>query len=69
MLGIFCALDMFLYYAFWELSLVPMTILIATFGRTKKPPRRRHQVFRLRLRPLRAASRRHALALQQDRHV
>jgi NADH-quinone oxidoreductase subunit M len=35
MLGIFVALDMFLYYGFWELSLVPMTILIATFGRTK----------------------------------
>jgi NADH-quinone oxidoreductase subunit M len=34
MLGIFVALDLFLYYAFWELSLVPMTILIATFGRT-----------------------------------
>ena len=35
MLGIFVALDLFLYYAFWELSLVPMTILIATFGRSR----------------------------------
>ncbi len=35
MMGIFVSLDMFLYYAFWELSLVPMSILIATFGRTK----------------------------------
>jgi NADH-quinone oxidoreductase subunit M len=35
MLGIFVSLDLFLYYAFWELSLVPMTLLIATFGRTK----------------------------------
>jgi NADH-quinone oxidoreductase subunit M len=35
MMGIFVSLDLFLYYAFWELSLVPMTILIATFGRTK----------------------------------
>ena len=34
MMGIFVALDLFLYYGFWELSLVPMTILIATFGRT-----------------------------------
>ncbi len=33
MLGIFVSLDLFLYYAFWELSLVPMTLLIATFGR------------------------------------
>jgi NADH-quinone oxidoreductase subunit M len=35
MLGIFVSLDLFLYYAFWELSLVPMAILIATFGRTE----------------------------------
>jgi NADH-quinone oxidoreductase subunit M len=34
MLGIFVSLDLFLYYAFWELSLVPMTLLIAVFGRT-----------------------------------
>lgn len=36
MLGIFASLDLFLYYAFWELALVPMTLLIATFGRTEK---------------------------------
>jgi NADH-quinone oxidoreductase subunit M len=36
MLGIFASLDMFLYYAFWEMSLVPMTILIATYGRTDR---------------------------------
>jgi NADH-quinone oxidoreductase subunit M len=35
MLGIFVALDLFLYYGFWELSLVPMTLLIAAFGRTE----------------------------------
>jgi NADH-quinone oxidoreductase subunit M len=35
MLGIFVALDLFLYYGFWELSLVPLTLLIATFGRTE----------------------------------
>lgn len=34
MLGVFVSLDLFLYYAFWEMALVPMTILIATFGRT-----------------------------------
>lgn len=33
MLGVFLALDMMVYYAFWELSLVPMAILIASFGR------------------------------------
>ena len=36
MLGVFASLDLFLYYAFWELALVPMTILIATFGRTEQ---------------------------------
>lgn len=35
MLGIFMSLDLFLYYGFWELSLVPMALLIATFGRTE----------------------------------
>ena len=35
MYGIFVSLDLFLYYAFWELSLVPMVLLIATFGRTE----------------------------------
>jgi NADH-quinone oxidoreductase subunit M len=35
MFGVFVALDLFLYYAFWELTLVPMTVLIATFGRTE----------------------------------
>lgn len=32
MIGVFAALDLFLYYGFWELSLVPMAILIAMFG-------------------------------------
>ena len=31
-IGVFVALDLFLYYGFWELSLVPMAILIALFG-------------------------------------
>lgn len=35
MMGIFVSLDMLVYYGFWELSLVPMTLLIATFGRTE----------------------------------
>jgi NADH-quinone oxidoreductase subunit M len=35
MIGVFVALDMFLYYAFWELTLVPMAILIALFGRER----------------------------------
>ena len=35
MIGVFVALDLFLYYAFWEMSLVPMAILIALFGRER----------------------------------
>ena len=37
MLGVFVSLDLFLYYGFWELSLVPMAILIAMFGRKRGP--------------------------------
>lgn len=32
MIGVFVALDLFLYYGFWELSLIPMAIIIAMFG-------------------------------------
>jgi NADH-quinone oxidoreductase subunit M len=39
MYGIFISLDLFLYYAFWELSLVPMALLIATAGRTENRQR------------------------------
>lgn len=35
MIGVFVSLDIFLYYGFWELSLVPMAILIAMFGRER----------------------------------
>ena len=35
MFGVFVSLDLMLYYGFWELSLVPMAILIAMFGRTE----------------------------------
>ena len=38
MVGVFIALDLFLYYAFWELTLVPMAILIAMFGRDRGAP-------------------------------
>jgi NADH-quinone oxidoreductase subunit M len=37
MFGVFVALDLMLYYAFWELSLVPMAILIAMYGRKDGP--------------------------------
>jgi NADH-quinone oxidoreductase subunit M len=36
-LGVFLSLDMILYYAFWELTLIPMAILIAYFGRKEGP--------------------------------
>lgn len=35
MLGLFVAQDLILFYSFFELSLVPMALMIATFGRTK----------------------------------
>jgi NADH-quinone oxidoreductase subunit M len=37
MLGVFLSLDLMVYYAFWELSLVPMAVLIAMYGRQDGP--------------------------------
>jgi len=37
MVGVFVSLDLMLYYGFWELSLVPMAILIAMYGRKSGP--------------------------------
>lgn len=36
MLGVFAALDFFLFYVFWELTLVPMYFLIGIWGGPKK---------------------------------
>jgi NADH-quinone oxidoreductase subunit M len=35
--GVFISLDLMLYYGFWELSLVPMAVLIAMYGRKNGP--------------------------------
>ncbi len=35
--GVFVSLDLMLYYGFWELSLVPMAVLIAMYGRKNGP--------------------------------
>jgi len=35
--GVFISLDLMLYYGFWELSLVPIAILIAMYGRKEGP--------------------------------
>ena len=32
MLGVFCSLDLFLFYTFWEITLVPMAFLIGIWG-------------------------------------
>ena len=37
MFGVFVALDLMVYYGFWELSLVPMAVLIAMYGRKDGP--------------------------------
>ena len=37
MFGVFISLDLMLYYGFWELSLVPMAVLIAMYGRKEGP--------------------------------
>jgi NADH-quinone oxidoreductase subunit M len=37
MYGVFISLDLMIYYGFWELSLVPMAVLIAMYGRKNGP--------------------------------
>ena len=37
MFGVFVSLDLMVYYGFWELSLIPMAILIAMYGRKDGP--------------------------------
>src|SRR5438132_458886 len=36
MLGVFCARDMFLFYVFWEVMLVPMYFLIGSWGGARR---------------------------------
>ena len=36
MIGVFCALDMFLFYLFWEVMLVPMYFLIGIWGSARR---------------------------------
>ena len=36
MIGVFCALDLFLFYVFWEAMLIPMYFLIGIFGHGRK---------------------------------
>ncbi|HWX24932.1 MAG TPA: NADH-quinone oxidoreductase subunit M [Vicinamibacteria bacterium] len=36
MLGVFCSLDMFLFYVFWEVMLVPMYFLIGIWGGSRR---------------------------------
>lgn len=36
MMGVFCALDFFLFYVFWELMLLPMYFLIGVWGGPKR---------------------------------
>ena len=36
MLGVFIALDMFLFYVFWEIMLIPMYFIIGAWGGTRR---------------------------------
>ena len=46
MLGVFVSLDLFLFYVFWEVMLIPMYFIIGIWGGTE-PALRRHQVLHL----------------------
>ena len=43
-LGIFCALDVILFFLFWELTLVPLYFLVSLWGDRTQPPFRGGQV-------------------------
>ena len=36
MVGVFCSLDLFLFYVFWEVMLIPMYLLIGVWGNPKR---------------------------------
>ena len=36
MIGVFVALDLFLFYFFWEATLIPMALLIGMFGHGRR---------------------------------
>ena len=36
LIGVFCSLDLFLFYVFWEVSLVPMYFLIGVWGHDRR---------------------------------
>ena len=68
MVGVFISLDLMLYYGFWELSLVPMAILIAMYGR-KDGAKSRAQVFPVHVYSFRAAAGGHSVALRAHREL
>ena len=67
-IGVFVALDLFLFYVFWEVSLVPMYFLIGIWGHDRRIYAAR-QVLPLHDGRLGADAGRDHLPLQQDRHV
>src|SRR5207237_1942508 len=36
MLGVFVALDLFLFYVFWEATLIPMALIIGIYGHERR---------------------------------
>ena len=51
MVGVFCAMDFFLFYIFWELMLIPMYFLIGIWG----GPRREYAAIKFFCTPCLAA--------------
>ncbi len=66
MVGVFISLDLMVYYGFWELSLVPMAILIAMYGR-KDGPKAATEVFPVHVHSVGAAAGGDSVALREDR--
>ena len=68
LIGVFCALDLFLFYVFWEVSLVPMYFLIGIWGHERRHLRHR-EILPLHYDRLGPDADGHHLSLQPGRHV
>ena len=68
LIGVFVALDLFLFYVFWEISLVPDVLPDRHLG-PRPPHLRRRQVLPVHLGRFGADAGRHHLSLQPGRHV
>ena len=67
LIGVFSALDLFAFYVFWEVALVPMYLMVGGWGGARRGPSG-SQVFRLHNAWLSPDARIYPFPSQPDRH-